>query len=115
MFYKKFSAYKELLKLPTFYYGFEYDPSHSNGLILMEDLSLSATTTPMIPGFTHLQILSIVDELVKFNSISWLHPKWKDSFTATQLAPFSQESLDFFIMTGNKLKLVRILKQFFIN
>lgn len=74
----------------------------------MEDLSINSTTVPMIPGFNNQQILSIVEELAKFHCISWLHPKWKNSFTKEQLSTWTEETIVFFKSVGNELITVKI-------
>lgn len=76
-FYKMFSAYKPKLKLPKFYYGYKYSKSNRDGLIIMEDMTQGSTIVKVLPGFNDVQILAVVDEIAKMQSISWKHPEWK--------------------------------------
>lgn len=52
-FYKLFPTYDPTLKMPKFYYGSEYNKADKSGIIIMEDMTVMATTTTVLPGFTH--------------------------------------------------------------
>jgi len=78
-FYQLFPTFAPELKLPKFYYGFGYSQEHRNGVLIMEDMTAMATTNSVLPGFTHMQVLTIIDELAKLHSASWKHPEWIES------------------------------------
>jgi len=74
-----FSTYNKSLKIPKFYYGFEFSLKHTNGLIIMEDMTPTAVTIRMLPGMTDEQTVSMIDELAKLHVTSWKHPEWMDT------------------------------------
>uniref|UniRef100_A0A915CR22 CHK kinase-like domain-containing protein n=1 Tax=Ditylenchus dipsaci TaxID=166011 RepID=A0A915CR22_9BILA len=76
LFYQLFPTYEKTLKLPKFYYGFEFSEKHTDGLIIMEDLTPKATTIKMLPGMNDEQVLSMMDELARIHTVSWKHPDW---------------------------------------
>jgi hypothetical protein len=75
------------LKLPKFYYGYEYNLKHRDGIIIMEDLTPRATTVPVLPGFDNHQIMAVIDELAKLQSMAWMHPEWKERVQTRALYP----------------------------
>ncbi|KAI1724593.1 ecdysteroid kinase domain-containing protein [Ditylenchus destructor] len=104
LFYQLFSSYDKGigLKIPTFYYGFEYSRKHTNGLIIMEDMTPVAITTKMIPGFNDQQVLALTSELARFHSASWMHPDWTETISN---GPIPQSFID------HTVELTRTLKQ----
>ncbi|CAD5217801.1 unnamed protein product [Bursaphelenchus okinawaensis] len=76
-FYSYFTKLNDLnLKLPKYYYGHHYSLLHNHGAIIMEDLSKSAKTDNMFPGFTNEQVEAVVVELAKLSAASWKNPGW---------------------------------------
>jgi len=79
LFYQQFSTYSKSLKIPKFYYGFEFSTKHTNGLIIMEDMTPTAVTIPMLPGMNDEQVISMIDELAELHVTSWKHPEWMET------------------------------------
>lgn len=48
----------------------------------MEDLTDTGTTLPMLPGFSHEQICSLIDELAKIHATSWKNRSWIKSINS---------------------------------
>ncbi|KAL3091746.1 hypothetical protein niasHT_024328 [Heterodera trifolii] len=80
LFYKNFPRFDASLRLPKFYFGSDYSPSHNNGLIIMEDLSSRASSLLTLPGFDDVHVLAVIDELSKVHAISWKHGELKQLF-----------------------------------
>lgn len=79
-FYAYVTAEKSDVKVPQYFYGHPYDHKHNDGLIVMEDLSGTAKTTRMIPGFTNGQMETLINELAIIHSTSWLKTDWIELF-----------------------------------
>jgi hypothetical protein len=78
-FYQLFSALEPTLKIPKFYYGFEFNRKHKDGVLILEDLSLRAVTLRMLPGLNDAQVHNMVDELAKVHVTGWKNPQWLDA------------------------------------
>lgn len=76
-FYEHFPSLEPKAKLPKYYYGAAYHPTHKEGLILMEDLSSIATSIPVLPGFNEPQLFALLEEVAKIHSASWRFPQWQ--------------------------------------
>jgi Ecdysteroid kinase-like family len=76
LFYKLFPLYEKQLKLPKYYYGYEYSMEHSDGIIIMEDMSTTSKTLPMLPGMNDEQVVSMMEELARFHAASWNSRDW---------------------------------------
>jgi len=76
LFYKLFPLYNEHLKLPNYYYGHDYSAKHSDGIIIMEDMSTTSRTLPMLPGMNDEQAAAMMQELARFHAASWNNRDW---------------------------------------
>uniref|UniRef100_A0A7E4UYT7 CHK domain-containing protein n=1 Tax=Panagrellus redivivus TaxID=6233 RepID=A0A7E4UYT7_PANRE len=59
------------LKIPKIYFASGYSKSHTEGVIIMDDLSVTGTTLKLIPGFNNGQVESSIDELAKIHALVW--------------------------------------------
>jgi hypothetical protein len=106
-FYQLFPRLESGLRLPKFFYGYGYDPKHSDGLILMEDLTPRGTTIPVLPGFSDAQVLDLLTEVARVHAVSWRFPGWEKEIGSDPI------SLDFLEnMRVNALKLLEVLFNF---
>lgn len=71
----------------------------------MEDLTITATTLPMIPGFSHNQICSIIDELAKVHASSWKNRNWLELINVSPEED-TTNFLEFIKTMANTLKTV---------
>jgi len=76
LFYEIFSHCTPPLKLPRFYYGFEFRMKHENGLIIMEDLTPTSRTIKMLPGANETQVVSMIGEIARVHTASWALKDW---------------------------------------
>ncbi|TKR80456.1 hypothetical protein L596_014527 [Steinernema carpocapsae] len=75
-FYEAFANRGNGLRLPVFYYGYEYSRKHDKGVLVMEDLSQVAKTMNILPGFNNTQIENLIDELARLVAVSWKDRSW---------------------------------------
>lgn len=86
-FYENFPLFEPRAKLPKFYYGSDYHPSHHEGLIIMEDLSKRGDTIPVLPGFNEPQLFALLEEVAMVHATSWRFPQWEKLIGTVPITP----------------------------